>query len=49
MRLTRLFDAFFNGGVRVKAILRAQSGEALEKIRTATREGAKNYIREWTC
>jgi ubiquinone/menaquinone biosynthesis C-methylase UbiE len=40
-----LFDAFFNGGVRVKAILRAQTGEALEKIRTATREGAKNYIR----
>jgi len=38
-----LFDAIFNGGVRIKAILRAQSSEALEAIRTAARESAKNF------
>ena len=40
-----LFDAIYNGGVRIKAILRAQSSEALEAIRTAAREAAKNFIR----
>jgi len=40
-----LFDAIYNGGVRIKAILRAQSREALEAIRTAAREAAKNFIR----
>jgi ubiquinone/menaquinone biosynthesis C-methylase UbiE len=41
-----LFDALYNGGVRIKAILRAQSSEALEAIRTAAREAAKNFIRQ---
>src|SRR6266851_1150536 len=40
-----LFDAIYNGGLRIKAILRAQSSEALEAIRTAAREAAKNFIR----
>ena len=40
-----LFDAIYNGGVRIKAILRAQSSEALEAIRTAAREAAKNFTR----
>jgi SAM-dependent methyltransferase len=40
-----LLEAFYNGGVRIKAILRAQSGEALEAIRTAVREAAKKFIR----
>jgi len=40
-----LFDAIYNGGVRIKAILRAQSSEALEAIRTAAREAVKNFIR----
>ena len=40
-----LFDAIYNGGVRIKAILRAQSSEALEAIRTAAREAAKNFIK----
>ena len=39
-----LFDAIYNGGVRIKAVLRAQSSEALEAIRTAAREAAKNFI-----
>ena len=40
-----LFDAIYNGGVRIKAILRAQSSEALEAIRTAARQAAKKFIR----
>jgi SAM-dependent methyltransferase len=40
-----LFDAIYNGGVRIKAILRAQPSEALEAIRTAAREAAKNFSR----
>jgi len=38
-----LFDAIYNGGVRIRAILRAQSSEALEAIRTAAREAAKRF------
>ena len=38
-------EAFYNGGVRIKAILRAQSSEALEAIRTAVRDAAKKFIR----
>jgi ubiquinone/menaquinone biosynthesis C-methylase UbiE len=38
-----LFDAIYNGGVRIRAILRAQSSEALEAIRTAAREAAKSF------
>ena len=38
-------EAFYNGGVRIKAILRAQSGEALEAIQLAVREAAKKFIR----
>jgi SAM-dependent methyltransferase len=40
-----LLEAFYNGGVRVKAILRAQSTEALEAIRMAVREAATKFIR----
>jgi SAM-dependent methyltransferase len=40
------FDAIFNGGVRIRAILRAQSSEAFEAIRTAAREGTKKFIRD---
>ena len=43
-----LFDAIYNGGVRIKAVLRAQSSEALEAIRTAAREAAKNFNRRGT-
>jgi SAM-dependent methyltransferase len=43
-----LFDAIYDGGVRVKAILRAQSSAALEAIRTAVREAAKNFNRHGT-
>ena len=39
-----LFDAIYNGGVRIKAILRAQSDEALRAIRTAAREAAQQYM-----
>src|SRR5256886_14926950 len=39
------FKAFYNGGVRIKAILRAQSSEALEAIRIAVREEAKKFVR----
>jgi SAM-dependent methyltransferase len=39
-------EAFYNGGVRIKAILRAQSSEALEAIRTAVREAARKFIRQ---
>ena len=38
-----LFDAIYNGGVRIRAILRAQSSETLEAIRTAAREAAKRF------
>jgi len=41
-----LFDAIYNGGVRIKAILRAQSSEALEAIRAAAREAAKNFTQQ---
>ena len=41
-----LFDAIYNGGVRIKAILRAQSSGALEAIRTAAREAAKNFTQQ---
>jgi SAM-dependent methyltransferase len=37
--------AFYNGGVRIKAILRAQSSEALEAIRMAVRDAAEKLIR----
>src|SRR5438552_10236083 len=40
-----LLEAFYSGGVRIKAILRAQSSEALEAIRMAVREAAKRFIR----
>ena len=43
-----LFDAIYNGGVRIKAVLRAQSSEALEAIRTAAREAVKNFNRRGT-
>ena len=43
-----LFDAIYDGGVRIKAILRAQSSAALEAIRTAAREAAKNFNRHGT-
>ena len=38
--------AFYSGGVRIKAILRAQSSEALEAIRMAVREAAEKLIRD---
>jgi len=41
-----LFGAIYNGGVRIKAILRAQSREALEAIRVAVREAAKKFARQ---
>jgi ubiquinone/menaquinone biosynthesis C-methylase UbiE len=37
--------AFYNGGVRIKAILRAQSSETLEAIRVAVREAASKFTR----
>jgi ubiquinone/menaquinone biosynthesis C-methylase UbiE len=40
-----LFDALYNGAVRMKAVLRAQSSEALEAIRTAASEAARNFNR----
>lgn len=39
-----LFDAIYNGGVRIRAILRAQSDEALQAIRTAAREATQRYM-----
>jgi len=39
-----LFDAMYNGGVRIRAILRAQSDEALQAIRTAAREATQRYM-----
>jgi SAM-dependent methyltransferase len=38
-------EAFYNGGVRIKAILRAQSAAALAAIRKAVREDASKFIR----
>lgn len=40
-----LFDAIYNGGVRIKAILRAQSSEALGAIRTEARAAVKDFTR----
>ena len=40
-----LFDAIYNGGVRIRAILRAQSDEALQAIRTAARDATQQYMR----
>jgi SAM-dependent methyltransferase len=40
------FDAIFNGGVRMGAILRAQSSEAFAAIRNAAREATKKFIRD---
>jgi SAM-dependent methyltransferase len=40
------FEAFYNGGVRIKAILRAQSGAALEAIRAAVRDAARKFMRQ---
>ena len=39
-----LFDAIYNGGVRIKAILRAQSDEALQVIRSAARDATQQYM-----
>ncbi len=41
-----LFDAVHEGGVRVRAILRAQAPEALDAIRGAIRDGAKAFERD---
>jgi SAM-dependent methyltransferase len=41
-----LFGAIFRGGVRIRAILRAQSGEAFEAIRLAAREATSNFTRD---
>ncbi len=38
-----LFDAVHEGGVRIRAILRAQALEALDAIRPAIRDGAKAF------
>jgi SAM-dependent methyltransferase len=40
-----LLEAFYNGGVRIKAILRAQSSDALQTIRVAVREAAEKFSR----
>jgi SAM-dependent methyltransferase len=40
-----LFEAVFSGGVRIKAILRAQSRDALEAIRKAVRDAASKLAR----
>jgi SAM-dependent methyltransferase len=39
-----VFEGFYNGSVRTKAILRAQSREALEAIRIAVREAASKLV-----
>ena len=39
-----LFDAIYNGGVRIKAILRAQADEALQAIRTAAHDATQEYM-----
>ena len=41
-----LFDAVHEGGVRVRAILRAQTADALEAIRGAICDGAKAFGRD---
>jgi SAM-dependent methyltransferase len=41
----QLFDALYNAGVRTKAMLRAQSPEALRSIRVAVAEAASGYRR----
>ncbi len=41
-----LFDAIYEGGVRVRAILRAQTAEALDAIRTAVCDDAKTFERD---
>jgi hypothetical protein len=38
-----LFDAFLHGAVRTAALLRAQTPDALDKIRRAIAEGAEAY------
>jgi SAM-dependent methyltransferase len=43
-----LFDAIYNGGVRIRALLRAQSGAALESIRSAAREAVQTFTRHGT-
>jgi SAM-dependent methyltransferase len=45
-RPDELFDAIFKGGVRIRAILRAQSGEAFEAIRRAAREATSKFTRD---
>ena len=40
-----LFDAMLEGTVRTAALLRAQTDEALQAIRTAMREAASAYER----
>jgi SAM-dependent methyltransferase len=41
-----VFDALSRGGVRTSAVLRAQTPEALAKIRTAVRAEVETYARE---
>lgn len=43
-----LFDAIYNGGVRIKAVLRAQSPEAREAIRGAVREAVQKFAQHGT-
>jgi len=38
-----LFEAFYNGTVRTRALLRAQTSGKLEAIRNAVREGAEHF------
>ncbi|HKE40638.1 MAG TPA: class I SAM-dependent methyltransferase [Casimicrobiaceae bacterium] len=45
-RPDELFDAIFKGGVRIRAILRAQSGDAFEAIRLAAREATSKFTRD---
>ena len=40
-----LLDAFLEGGVRTRALLRAQRPEALEAVQRELRESAKAYER----
>jgi hypothetical protein len=39
-----LLDAFMEGGVRTRALLRAQEPGALARIREAVREAASDYV-----
>jgi len=41
----QLFDALYSAGVRTKAMLRAQSADALRAIRAAVGEAASRYVR----